>query len=107
MRWNDAVMPVVKLAYYELGTGLTCNVNISKLRAATASSGGFKVILSYRNYLNMGNSTGQQVRCLMVFKHLAGHYFKRYGQKNVRKNFRTCFLQVQRLVIAATVFRSF
>ena len=63
LRWNDAVMPVVKLVYYEFGIGFTYDVNISKLRAASAARGGFEVTISYRSFLDMLNSSALKVRC--------------------------------------------
>jgi len=63
LRWNDAVIPVIKLDYYELGIGITYDVNISKLKAASQSRGGFEVTVSYRNFLNMRNSSLEKTRC--------------------------------------------
>jgi type IX secretion system PorP/SprF family membrane protein len=63
VRWNDAVMPVVKLDYYKLGIGLTYDVNISKLRPASQARGAFELTLSYRSFLNIRNSSAEKVRC--------------------------------------------
>ena len=63
MRWNDAVVPVIKLDYYNLGFGLTYDVNISKLRKASMGRGGFEATLSYSDFLNIRNSSAQKVRC--------------------------------------------
>ncbi len=67
IRWNDAVMPVVKLDYYHLGIGLTYDVNISKLRQASRAQGGFELTLSYRSFLNIRNSSLDKVRCPVGF----------------------------------------
>jgi type IX secretion system PorP/SprF family membrane protein len=67
LRWNDAVIPVIKLDLYELSIGLTYDVNISKLRAASQSRGGYELTLSYRNFLNMRNSSANAVRCPVAF----------------------------------------
>ncbi len=67
MRWNDAVMPVIKLDYYKVSLGLTYDVNISKLRAASAARGGFELTASYKNFLNIRNSSAQKVRCPVGF----------------------------------------
>jgi hypothetical protein len=67
LRWNDAVVPVFKLDYYEVGIGLTYDVNISKLRAASQSRGGYEITLSYRNFLNTRNSSSEKVRCPVAF----------------------------------------
>lgn len=67
IRWNDAVMPVVKLDYYKLGIGVTYDVNISKLRAASQARGGYEVTVSYRSFLNIRNSSADKVRCPVGF----------------------------------------
>lgn len=67
IRWNDAVIPVVKFDVYKVGLGFTYDVNISKLKAASQTRGGFEVSLSYRNYLNIGNSSLSKVRCPVAF----------------------------------------
>lgn len=67
IRWNDAVIPVVKLDYYKLGIGVTYDVNISKLATASKGRGGYEVTLSYRNFLNMRNSSLEKTRCPVHF----------------------------------------
>ncbi len=67
IRWNDAVIPVVKLDYYKLGIGVTYDVNISKLALASKARGGFEITLSYRNFLNMRNSSLEKTRCPVNF----------------------------------------
>jgi type IX secretion system PorP/SprF family membrane protein len=67
LRWNDAVIPVVKLDYYKLGIGITYDVNISKLSAASRLRGGYEITLSYRNFLNMRNSSLEKTRCPVNF----------------------------------------
>ena len=63
LRWNDAVVPVIKLDYYGLGIGLTYDANISKLHTASQLRGGFELTLSYKNLLNIRNSSGNQSNC--------------------------------------------
>jgi len=63
IRWNDAVMPLIKLDYYKLGIGLTYDVNISKLRTASNMRGSFELSLSYKSFLNINNSSANKVRC--------------------------------------------
>ncbi len=67
IRWNDAFVPVIKLDYYNLGIGLTYDVNISKLKKASMGRGGFEATLSYSNFLNIRNSSTQKVRCPVAF----------------------------------------
>jgi type IX secretion system PorP/SprF family membrane protein len=66
VRWNDAVMPVIKLDYYHLSIGLTYDVNISKLKAASHSRGGFETTLSYSDFLNIRNSSLEKTRCPVI-----------------------------------------
>lgn len=63
LRWNDAVIPMFKLDYYKLGIGLSYDANISKLKAASHMRGGFEVTLSYRNFLNIRNSSLGKTKC--------------------------------------------
>lgn len=67
LRWNDAVIPVLKLDYYKLGVGVTYDVNISKLSAASKARGGFEITMSYRNFLNIRNSSLTKTRCPVNF----------------------------------------
>lgn len=67
LRWNDAVMPVIKVGYYHLGIGLTYDINISKLKAASQFRGGYEITLSYRDFLNIRNSSTEKVRCPVAF----------------------------------------
>lgn len=62
-RWNDALIPVIKIDYYQLGIGLSYDVNVSKLKAASQSRGGVELTLSYKNYLNYRNGTVDKVKC--------------------------------------------
>ncbi|RYZ27036.1 MAG: type IX secretion system membrane protein PorP/SprF [Chitinophagaceae bacterium] len=66
-RWNDAVMPLIKLDYYKLGLGLTYDVNVSKLRSASGARGGYELTASYRTFLNIRNSSAAAVRCPVAF----------------------------------------
>jgi type IX secretion system PorP/SprF family membrane protein len=62
-RWNDAVIPVIKLDYYNWAVGVTYDANVSKLRTASTGRGGFELTLSYSNFLNIRNSSLEKVRC--------------------------------------------
>ena len=66
-RWNDAVMPVIKLDYYQLAIGLSYDINTSKLRTASTLRGGLEVTLSYKSYLNIRNSSLNKLRCVVPF----------------------------------------
>lgn len=49
-RWGDAVIPMLKLDYYNLSIGTTYDVNISKLKNYSTGRGGFEVTASYRYF---------------------------------------------------------
>ena len=56
-RWNDAIIPVVKLDYYNFGLGLSYDANMSKLVPASRAIGAYELTLSFRNFLNIRNSS--------------------------------------------------
>lgn len=64
-RYNDALIPVIKLDAYHFGVGLSYDVNISKLSTASQFRGGFELTLTYRmKFTNGYNSkAGRQVEC--------------------------------------------
>lgn len=66
-RGVDALIPVIKFDYYKVALGVTYDVNISKLTPASQSRGGLEVTLTYRNFLNIRNSSAQKVRCPQGF----------------------------------------
>lgn len=63
-RWGDAIIPVVKLEYFNWGIGMSYDVNVSKLKTASQTRGGFEVNLSYTSYLNILNTSLNKVRCV-------------------------------------------
>jgi type IX secretion system PorP/SprF family membrane protein len=62
-RWNDAIIPVVKLTYYKLGIGFTYDVNMSKLYLGSHGRGGAELTLSYQNFLNVNKTSAMKLRC--------------------------------------------
>ena len=62
-RWNDALVPVVKLDYNQFSIGITYDVNVSKLKAASQYRGAYEVTLSYKAFRNSVNSSAEKVRC--------------------------------------------
>ena len=63
-RWDDAIIPVVRFDYYNLGIGVSYDVNISKLSQASQMRGGLELTLSYKTYLNIVNTSLNKVRCV-------------------------------------------
>ncbi|MEJ7609842.1 MAG: PorP/SprF family type IX secretion system membrane protein [Ferruginibacter sp.] len=47
-RWEDAVIPVVKLDYNKFALGVTYDINISKLKPASQMRGAYELTLCYR-----------------------------------------------------------
>lgn len=47
LRWNDALIPVVKLDYNPFSVALSYDVNISKLKPSSYGRGGFELSISY------------------------------------------------------------
>lgn len=66
-RWNDALIPMVRLDYYKIGIGMSYDMNISKLRPASQFRGGLECTISYKSYLNINNSSLMKVRCIPAF----------------------------------------
>ena len=64
MRWNDAVIPVVKLDFNHMSLGVSYDVNISKLRTVSNWRGGLELTLAYKGFLKIRNSTLDRVRCV-------------------------------------------
>jgi len=64
-RLADAIVPVVKLEYYNLQIGMSYDANVSNsLVVAGRTKNVFELTLSYKNFLNILNSTLNQVRCI-------------------------------------------
>ncbi len=47
LRWNDAIIPVIKLDYNPFSFGLSYDANISKLKPSSYGRGGFEISVSY------------------------------------------------------------
>jgi type IX secretion system PorP/SprF family membrane protein len=62
-RYKDAVIPVIKLNTNRLAIGLSYDVNVSKLKTASAYRGGFELTLSYMGLWNKENSDASKVNC--------------------------------------------
>lgn len=50
LRWNDALIPVVKLDYHPFAVSLSYDVNISKLKPSSYGRGGFELSVSYTGF---------------------------------------------------------
>ena len=50
LRWNDAIIPVVKLDYHPFSVSFSYDVNISKLKPSSYGRGGFEISISYTGF---------------------------------------------------------
>lgn len=60
LRWNDAIIPVIKLDYNPFSFALSYDANISKLKPSTYGRGGFEISVSY---LGFRKSKGDYLLC--------------------------------------------
>ena len=63
MRWNDAVIPVVKVDYAPFSFAFSYDVNISPLVTSSFGRGGFELSLSYVGFTRNDKSTLNAVNC--------------------------------------------
>ncbi len=63
LRWNDAIIPVIKIDYTPFSVSLSYDVNISKLKTSSYGRGGFELGVSYLGFTNRHNSTLNAVNC--------------------------------------------
>ncbi|HEX4875748.1 MAG TPA: PorP/SprF family type IX secretion system membrane protein [Chitinophagaceae bacterium] len=60
VRWNDALIPVIKLDYHPFSVAFSYDANISKLRTTTYGRGGFEISISYSGFRK---SVGDYLLC--------------------------------------------
>ena len=63
LRWNDAIIPVIKLEYKPVTVGLSYDANISELKAYSQGRGGFELSLTFQQYRNRDASSVNATRC--------------------------------------------
>jgi type IX secretion system PorP/SprF family membrane protein len=63
IRWNDALIPVIKMDYSGFSFAFSYDVNISKLKPASLGRGGFEFSLSYIGFTQRSNSALNAVKC--------------------------------------------
>src|SRR5690625_4427767 len=63
IRWDDAIIPVVKLELDQYVIGLSYDVNISKLNKASQGFGGYELSLTYKGFFNRIRSSYNALRC--------------------------------------------
>lgn len=63
-RWNDALVPTLKLDWYKIDLGISYDINVSKLKAASSWRGGLEVTASYKTGLHNRSQEANKVRCV-------------------------------------------
>ena len=63
LRWNDALIPVIKIDHAPFSFALSYDVNISKLKPSSYGRGGFELSLSYIGFLRQDRSTLNNTLC--------------------------------------------
>ena len=63
IRWNDAIIPVVKLDYNPFSIAISYDVNISKLKLSSYGRGGVELSVSYIGFVNKDRSALSTLRC--------------------------------------------
>jgi type IX secretion system PorP/SprF family membrane protein len=62
LRWNDAIIPALKLDYNPFSVTISYDVNISKLKHSSYGRGGYEISISYIGFRE-NNSSLDAVRC--------------------------------------------
>jgi type IX secretion system PorP/SprF family membrane protein len=52
LRWEDALIPVIKLDYNPFSVSFSYDVNLSKLKTSSYGRGGFEISISYIGFVN-------------------------------------------------------
>ena len=52
LRWEDALIPVIKLDYNPFSVSFSYDVNLSKLKTSSYGRGGFEISISYAGFVN-------------------------------------------------------
>jgi type IX secretion system PorP/SprF family membrane protein len=60
LRWNDALIPVIKIDYNPFSVAVSYDVNISKLKPSSYGRGGFELSVSY---IGFRKSKGEYLLC--------------------------------------------
>lgn len=63
LRWQDAVIPVLKLDRRPVSIAISYDINISPLKTASQGRGGFELSVSYIGFLDRENSSIDKVLC--------------------------------------------
>ena len=63
LRWNDAIIPVIKIDYHPFSIAMSYDVNISQLKTSSYGRGGAELSVTYIGALDRRNSSLNAVHC--------------------------------------------
>jgi type IX secretion system PorP/SprF family membrane protein len=63
MRWQDALIPVIKLDMLPLSVALSYDVNLSELKTVSQGRGGIELSISYVGFLDRPNTSKLKMLC--------------------------------------------
>jgi type IX secretion system PorP/SprF family membrane protein len=63
-RWNDAIVPVVRLDMKKIAVGISYDVNVSQLTKASGAQGGFEFTLAYKNAFSSRVINSYRMKCV-------------------------------------------
>jgi type IX secretion system PorP/SprF family membrane protein len=63
MRWQDALIPVIKLDMVPLSVALSYDVNVSELKTVSQGQGGVELSISYIGFLDRPNTSKYKMLC--------------------------------------------
>lgn len=63
LRWKDALIPVIKIDMLPVSVALSYDVNVSQLKTASQSRGGFELSIAYIGFLDRYNTSRDKVLC--------------------------------------------
>ncbi|HYF30309.1 MAG TPA: PorP/SprF family type IX secretion system membrane protein [Chitinophagaceae bacterium] len=63
LRWKDALIPVIKIDMEPVSVAISYDVNVSQLKTASQSRGGFELSVTYIGFLDRYNSSRDKVLC--------------------------------------------
>lgn len=63
LRWQDAVIPMIRLDFLPYSASVSYDINISPLKAVSQGRGGFEISLAYIGFLDRYNSAKNAVLC--------------------------------------------
>lgn len=63
IRWKDAIIPVAKMEYKPFTISVSYDANVSQLKTASNSRGGFELSICYQTFFDRYNSSREATRC--------------------------------------------